>query len=113
MASNQEGKPIVLMQHPAKGGVRVPLGFSWPALVLGPLWALAKGLWLVCGLLLLGLIVLTVLDLYAQTRMNIALMLVVLALSGVYMYVCGKYGNAWWRWTLERRGYQATPDGQR
>jgi hypothetical protein len=103
-------KRILVMRHPTKGTATIPLGFSWPAFLLGPLWALAKRLWLVFALLLLGLIAITVLDLYAETRLNIALILFVLVLSMAYMYVCGKYGNAWWRWTLEKRGYQSAVD---
>lgn len=94
------------MQHPAKGIVEVPLGFSWPALLLGPMWAIVKRLWLVFGFLLLALILITFVDLYSKASHSIALTVVPLVFYIAYMYVCGKYANAWWRWTLERRGFQ-------
>ena len=99
-------KRTVEMRHPTRGTVEIPLGFSWPALVLGPLWALVKRLWMVFLLLVLGLVAITIVQLYAETSLNVTLILISLALSAVYMYACGKYGNAWWRWTLEQRGYQ-------
>jgi uncharacterized protein DUF2628 len=98
-------KRSVRMRHPAKGTVEVPMGFSWPALLLGPLWAIVKRLWLVFLLLVLALVPIAFVDLYSEANRNIALTVVALVLYIVYMYVCGRYGNDWWRWTLTRRGF--------
>jgi len=98
-------KATVRMRHPDKGTVDVPIGFSWPALVLGPLWAIAKRLWLVSFLLLLALVPLVFVDLYSKANRSIGLSVIALILYGVYMYVCGRYANDWWRWTLARRGF--------
>lgn len=37
---------------PDDGAVLVKEGFSWPAFLFGPVWALARGLWLVAAALL-------------------------------------------------------------
>ncbi len=94
------------MQHPTKGMVEIPLGFSWPALLLGPIWSIAKGLGEVTLLLVAALAAIMIVDAYSLPDRSIVLSLVILALYIVYAYACGKYGNAWWRWTLERRGFQ-------
>jgi hypothetical protein len=99
-------KSAVVFEHPTKGKIEVPVGFSWPACLLGPIWAIAKRLWLVCFLLVLTSLPFALVDLSVSDRKGIALTLVTLMLSFVYMYICGKFGNAWWRWTLKRRGFQ-------
>ena len=98
-------KATVPFRHPTKGKIEVPLGFSWPAFFLGPIWAIAKRLWLVCSALILAGLPITFLDMYADDRKNIALTCLTLVLTLVYMYVCGKFGNAWWRWTIGRHGF--------
>jgi hypothetical protein len=103
-------KQKVLMRHPTIGTVEVPLGFSWPAFFLGPLWAIVKRLWLVLALLILASLAITLVDALSDTQNSVALTFLTLGLSIVYVYVCGKYGNKWWRWTLERRGFQPMSD---
>jgi uncharacterized protein DUF2628 len=98
------------MQHPTNGTVEVPPGFSWPAFLLGPIWAMAKRLWLVFGLLILAALPIALIDALSEAQDSIALALLTLVLSIVYMFVCGKYGNIWWQWTLERRGFQLVTD---
>ena len=99
-------KRTLVLQHPTKGTAQVPLGFSWAALLLGPLWAMAKRLWFVSALLVLVAIPIVVIDLYSEAEQSIPLMGLASVLGIAYMLVCGKFASSWWRWTLERRGYQ-------
>jgi hypothetical protein len=99
-------RPTVVFEHPRKGKVEVPLGFSWPAFLLGPLWAIVKRLWLICSVLVLAALPITFIDLYAEAHKSIGLTFVALGLIIAYMVVCGRFGNAWWVWTLKRRGFE-------
>jgi hypothetical protein len=99
-------KRILVLQHPTDGTVQVPVGFSWAALVLGPLWAMAKRLWFVSALLVLVAIPIVVIDLYSEAEQSIPLMVLASVLGIAYMVICGKYASGWWLWTLERRGYR-------
>lgn len=86
--------------------VFVPVGFSWPAFVFRPLWALAKRQWLLFFLLTLALIPLNlVLDL-AESSENPVFILLGCALLISYMVVCGLYGNRWLKHSLESKGYK-------
>jgi hypothetical protein len=98
-------KRTLLLQHPTRGTAHVSLGFSWAALLLGPIWAIAKRLWLVLALLIVTAMPLYLVHLYAEEKRSITLTAVDLVLCLVYAYICGRYGNSWWRWTLERRGF--------
>ena len=99
-------KRTSIMLHSEKDTQRVAIGFCWPALIFGPFWALAKRLWLVCFLLLLGFVPIVFVEAYAQAQGSVTLASVTVVLCIAYVFICGKYGNAWLRWTLERRGYR-------
>lgn len=95
---------------PGRDFVRVKLGFSWPALFFGLLWASSKKLW---GVLLAMLAVETAL--YAlgaavQARRSPSLALLQLGLIVAYALVRGFFGNAWRRASLRRRGYQVVAE---
>jgi hypothetical protein len=100
----------LVMQHPTNGIKRVAGGFCWPACLLGPLWAIAKRLWLISLLLVLALLPIILVDEYAEAKNNLPLTVLALGLYISYMFICGKYGNRWVSWTLQGRGYQLLPD---
>lgn len=75
----------------------VPEGFSWAALLFGPFWFLARGLWLpLGGWLVLGALVLLV---PAPWRLPAGLFLALMT---------GWHARDAQRWVLARRGRPAT-----
>jgi hypothetical protein len=85
---------------PDRDVVLVKEGFSWPAFVFGPLWALARRLWLaaaVFALILVG----SEMMMRAFVRDEIAMTALTLILSAVFGWV----GNDLRRRKLERRGF--------
>jgi Protein of unknown function (DUF2628) len=107
--TEQDGKVAmtdrIYLHHPSRDEtVAVSIGFSWPALLLGFIWALMKRLWGVAGLMLavdlaLGLIGLA----------GITADLISLVLSIVFAIYCGLSANDWHRRALERKGYVVLP----
>ncbi|MEK6347285.1 MAG: DUF2628 domain-containing protein [Burkholderia sp.] len=88
-------------KHPARADwVSVPTGFSWPALLLGGFWALAKKLWLVA---LTMLVVEFALGFIGEVPGAIGW--IATGLSIVFSIYCGWRANAWHCRTLERRGW--------
>jgi hypothetical protein len=81
--------------------VLVKEGFSWPAFVFGPIWALANRMWLVAvGLVALDLAASAVMDsahLSPATQGVLSLAIAVLI---------GAHGNDWRRRSLDRRGFR-------
>jgi hypothetical protein len=96
----------LVMLHPRQQLQHIEIGFCWPASLLGPLWALANRLWLIGLLLLSALIQISIVAQAAVEYRDEALSALTMALTLAYLYLCGRYGNAMRRWTLERRGYQ-------
>ncbi|WP_080408981.1 DUF2628 domain-containing protein [Burkholderia ubonensis] len=89
----------VYLQHPTRDdsiGIRV--GYSWPAFLLGPLWALSKGLWFVGTLMTLVAFLCEILT-DGVPPLGIFLTLVA---SAIY----GSRGNEWYVWTMKKRGWQ-------
>lgn len=76
-------------------------GFSWAAAIFGPLWMLAKGLWLVTLAYLVG----TVLIGLALSFAGVAPGWGGLIASGINVLI-GFEAVSLQRWTLERRGWQ-------
>jgi hypothetical protein len=80
--------------------VGIGTGFSWGALLLGPVWALSRRMWFAA---------------FAMVALDAATYLPALwfddrdivgtVLSIPFAIACGKYGNAWHRRALEKRGY--------
>jgi hypothetical protein len=99
-------KRTLVMLHPKSRMRHVNIGFCWSALLLGPLWTLGNRLWLVSLLLLVALVFIVFIGEYALAQQSLALSVVALVFGVAYMYLCGRYGNAWRCWTLERRGYR-------
>jgi hypothetical protein len=85
--------------HAPSGWVRiVPSGFSWVALVFGPLWAFANRAWLLGILLIAASIPLKFLEVLGGR----AGVLVSLAFG----IVVGHYGCRWLAWSLNKQGYR-------
>lgn len=95
----------IYLQHPTRDEtVAVNVGFSWPALLLGFIWALMKRLWGV-ALFMLGVnLALGVIGLAGITADLISLVL-----SIVFAIYCGMRANDWHRRILERKGYVVLP----
>jgi hypothetical protein len=88
--SSREPDPILIKE-----------GFSWPALLFGPLWSLASRLWLVTVGLVVVLVALgAVLDALAVDD------LVETVVSLAVAVLIGAHGNDWRRRALARRGYR-------
>jgi hypothetical protein len=88
--SYRNGDPILIKE-----------GFSWPAFLFGPLWALADRLWLVTVALVVVLLALgTVLETlgFDSTIQSIVSLAVAILI--------GAHGNDWRRRTLARRGFR-------
>ena len=76
--------------------VLVKEGFSWPAFLFQPAWALWHGLWVTAVLLAAGLAGVTLLPLGQEEQAIVAL-----GQAAILGYV----GNDLRRWALERRGF--------
>lgn len=96
----------VRLKHPSGNEAIVGIGFSWPAFLFGPFWAIAKRQWLLFALMTAAFIVVNVVATIGQQSQNIALLVLSLVLIIGYMVVCGLYANRWHRYFLERAGYR-------
>jgi hypothetical protein len=94
-------------QTPKGKSLRVKHGFSWPAFLFGPMWALVNGAWRLFALLLMSFLVLVFIDeKFAKNSGSIAVLLLMFLAYLAYMIVCGKTGNSWLRGLYEQRGYK-------
>ncbi|HEX7933622.1 MAG TPA: DUF2628 domain-containing protein [Paraburkholderia sp.] len=80
--------------------IGVATGFSWGALLLGPIWAASRRMWFAAFAMLA-----VDLALYLPTFWFDQSGIVGTVLSLLFGIACGKYGNAWHRRTLEKHGY--------
>ena len=80
----------------------VGTGFSWPACLLGPFWAVMRRLWRVALLMVAVDVLLSVIGLAGVTAD-----LASLVLSIAFAAYCGMNGNKWHRQALERKGFVA------
>jgi hypothetical protein len=96
----------VFLKHPSGREVQVQTGFSWPAFLFGPFWAIAKRQWILAALMGVGFVAVNVVAGMAQQAQDIVGLLVSLVLMIAYMVACGLYGNRWVRLLLEREGYR-------
>lgn len=95
----------IFLRHPAKDEtVEVKAGFSWPAFLLGFVWALMKRMWLV-GMLMLAADLAIGLIGFAGDAADV----ISLVLSILFAIYCGMRGNQWHLRDLERRGYVVLP----
>jgi hypothetical protein len=82
-------------------------GFSWTALLLGPLWALIKHSWMVFFLITIPLLGIVFLDeVFIQQTKTLLPMVIASGLYFAHMFICGKYGNQLLVWELQKRGYR-------
>jgi hypothetical protein len=95
----------ILLKHPSGKTAEIKMGFSWPACLLGPLWALVKRLWLHLFILIAAIIPLNVLSDYAEHIKSLPLNLISLLLFIAYMYICGRFASSWLHAGLLKRGY--------
>jgi hypothetical protein len=95
----------IYLQHPTRDEtIAVSVGFSWPALLLGFIWALMKRLWGVALVLLAVEIALGLIGLAGATAYLVSLLLSIV--FGIY---CGIRANDWHRRILESKGYVVLP----
>lgn len=86
--------------------VRLKVGFSWPAMFFGFLWAMFHRAWRLALMLALAFYTLIIFDeLFIRGSRNLLLLVSMLAAYVVFMVICGKYGNTWLASELLRKGY--------
>ncbi len=93
-------------EHPDGRREIIKKGFSWPAFVLGPLWAWRNGMGVVgFRLLALGLVLPLIpvifIDVFAEASIAVDLILTVSVLTWI-----GGQGNAWLRNSVLSRGFK-------
>ncbi|MHA1568433.1 MAG: DUF2628 domain-containing protein [Alphaproteobacteria bacterium] len=85
---------------PDGGAVLVKEGFSWPALMFGPIWALGLGLWVAAAALLAaGAVIGAALELSGADFPTRA------AIVAGFQVLVGFTANDFRRWSLARRGF--------
>ena len=90
---------------PLSGRNRDPIlvkeGFSWPALLFGPLWTLAHRLWLeTVGLIFVSIVLAGAMDAFG---LDVVMQAIVSLAAAVLV---GAHGPDWRRHGLARRGYR-------
>lgn len=88
-------QPAILLKHPSGVYVCVKQGFSWPAFVLGSLWAIVRHMWRLAAVLIVVDVLLWFVGGYALQKANPALLFFFLIANIVYAVVRGRYGNRW------------------
>ncbi len=97
-------------RHPAEGYEAVKIGFSWPALVLGIMWMLAKKLWTFAAIWFAAYVLLTLVEgatvLAGSESGPQALISLILPLAWLGFWLVPAFkGNAWREHNLQDRGY--------
>ena len=84
----------------------VKAGFSWPALLLGSFWAVAKRRWLLL-LLMLAMDACLWFGSHLATELRIGPMMLLMAAAELsYLLARGWYGNRWLEASLRSHGYK-------
>lgn len=96
---------VVVLIDPSGKKADVRVGFSWPAFLLGPAWALAKRQWVLGVLMIIVLVAVNFIAGLLQLSDALWLQVAGGLLLAAYMIVCGMYGNAWHRYFLQRKGF--------
>jgi Protein of unknown function (DUF2628) len=96
----------IYLKNSAGKIVIVSTGFSWPAFLFGPLWALAKRQWLLFLLFVLVSIPINLIMELATPTKNLSLMILSLVPSLAFMAVCGFNANRWHKNRLLRNGFE-------
>ena len=98
-------------EHPTQGRAAVKVGMSWPALLFGPLWMVAKRLHGLAALWFVGetLIAVMIAVFAAQSHDDsLRFLIVLLAIVAIVIWVMPALrGNQWCEDALLRRGYVA------
>lgn len=86
--------------------IRMAPGFCWDAFFFGGLWALRRGLWQKAAQLLIAWTSMAVADeFFIRNSPNPILVSSEWVFFLAHMYLCGKFGHAWWRDSLLKQGY--------
>ena len=99
-------KTFDLHRHPTLGYEAVKRGFSWPAFLIAPVWALSKRMWLGGALLLVIWAFLIAARSDAAAKGDAAGALVLLVVHLTLAIIAGVLGNRRWARSLARRGYE-------
>ena len=103
-------KTFNVYRHPIQGLEAVKVGFSWPAISVGPIWMLVKKLWGLSGLWLAMYFALslveTVTDKSEPGGDQAFLYLLLAAGYSALTLVPGFKGNKWREKNLIRRGFE-------
>lgn len=86
----------------------VKIGFAWPALVFGPLWALAKGFWGIAAILALALFLSRFLDTWSYTQFTRSAFSTAMWGSIVYvvlLFFVAFRGNSWRAQKIAKEDY--------
>lgn len=98
---HQEKGRATMPRYPDDAYVLVREGFSWPAALFGPLWALANGMWIVAALLVATLAGIAYLPEIALGSEDLQPYLSVL-----FAAILGLLGSDLREWSLQRSGHQ-------
>jgi len=99
-------KTFDLYRHPTLGYEAVKRGFSWPAFLIAPIWALSKRMWLGSALLLATWLFLIAARSDAAAKGDAAGAMVLLVVHLAIAIIAGVVGNRRWARSLARRGYE-------
>ena len=105
-------KDYKVYKHPSLGAEAVKVGFSWPAAFLVVIWMLAKKLWTLAGLWVLGYIVLAIIQDSALESHSTGAILIVLAGHLALALIPAFKGNEWRIGNLTKRGYEFVDSAQ-
>jgi hypothetical protein len=102
-------KGFSVYKHPTLGFEAVKVGFSWPALLIGPIWMLVKRLWgLAIGWIAMYVALSVVESVTDKSEPGGAQAFVYLLLAAGYLAIAlvpGFKGNRWRDENLSRRGF--------
>ncbi len=91
--------------HPALGYDAVKEGGSWPALLFGPLWAMAKRMWSLSFSILFSILIISGVE-YVFDKFEMQVMAnIFFFLRFAYFILVGIEGNKWRREYLIEHGY--------
>lgn len=105
------GRSHCVYEHPDGRRETIKNGFSWPAVLFGVLWALAKQLMpRAMGLLVLNLVLAFLGPLLGALFGYLGIAIDIVITLGVLMWI-GDQGNEWLRKDVRRRGFKLRLEG--
>ena len=99
---------VLIKKSPAV--LKVKSGFSWPAFLFGPWWALSKNMWTAFVCLFLLWVSFRVIEAFLSWSNGINTLVAFALWIGPGLYV-GMKANSWYRAYLEARGYEFHSSG--